>query len=413
MQLVERHVIKRADPRFAAIDLSAFASKNLYNKALYITRQALFQDGSFTTNPMLYQQLKVESEYVALPRKVAQWVLKQVCAAWDSYRLARAAWEHDPSKFLGRPRLPRSLDKHHGRNVLVYTAQALSVPALRTQRICPSGLGITVQTRQEPQRIQQVRIVPRAGYYVVEVVYAREPSRTAVNPALYAGVDSELNNLATLPSNKAGFVPRLFNGRPVKSINQFYNQQRAALQQQLAARAARGDRHRHTSHWLDALTTQRTHRIDHSLHTASRRIVDLLVAAGIGTLCIGQNPTWKQGVNLGSRTNQNFVSVPHARFITMLTYKARMVGIQVIVTEESYTSLASFLDGDPLPIYGSSQAVPRFSGQRMKRGLYRAADGQQVNADVNGSFNIIRKVAPDAFGQGSRGCVVHPVRLAV
>ncbi len=405
MQLVEQHVIKQADSRFAAIDRAAFAAKNLYNKALYTTRQTFFQDGSFPTYPTLYQRMKGEPEYIALPRKVAQWILKHVCAAWDSFRRAHAAWMKDPTKFLGRPRLPRYRDKQRGRNLLVYTVQALSVPALRAQQICPSGLGITIQTRQDPQCIHQVRIVPRASYYVVEVIYERDPAPTPVNRSLYAGVDIGLNNLALLTSNKASFVPRLVNGRPIKSINQFYNQQRAAWQRALGEQR--------TSHRLETLTTRRTRRIDHYLHTASRRIIDLLVNEGIGTLCIGQNPTWKQGIHLGTRTNQNFVSVPHARFVSMLTYKAELVGIQVIVTEESYTSKASFLDGDPLPVYTAGQPAPTFRGQRVKRGLYRAADGRPINADVNGAYNIIRKVAPDAFGQGSRGCVVHPIRLAV
>ncbi len=115
---------------------------------------------------------------------------------------------------------------------------------------------------------------------------------------------------------------------------------------------------------------------------------------------------------MGRRNNQNFVSVPHARFVEMLTYKAELVGIQVIVTEESYTSKASFLDADPLPIYDPTKPAPIFSGKRVKRGLYRAADGRHINADVNGAYNIIRKVTPDAFAQGGRGCVVRPVRLA-
>jgi putative transposase len=126
MRLVERHVIKRADPRFQVIDRAAFAAKNLYNKALYATRQAFFQDGSYPSYPALYHQMKGEPEYAALPRKVAQWVLKQVCAAWDSYKEALAAWETAPAKFLDRPRIPRYKHKQQGRNLLVYTMQALS-----------------------------------------------------------------------------------------------------------------------------------------------------------------------------------------------------------------------------------------------------------------------------------------------
>lgn len=402
MRLVERHVIKRTDQRFAAIDRAAFVSKNLYNKALYASRQAFFQDGSFPSYLTLYRQMKSEPEYAALPRKVAQWVLKQVCSAWDSYREALRTWETDPSKFLNQPRIPRYKHKEQGRNLLVYTTQALSRPALRNQVICPSMLDITVQTQQS--NIQQVRIIPRSGFYLVEVVYAREPTPAAVNPALHAGVDIGLNNLAMLTSDKPGFVPRVVNGRPVKSINQFYNKRRAALQSQLGGVG--------TSRRLERITTKRTRRIEWYLHTASHRLIELLVTEGIGTLCIGKNPGWKQGAAMGRRGNQNFVSIPHARFVEMLTYKAELVGIQVCITEESYTSKASFLDADPLPVYGMANGLV-FSGRRVKRGLFRAADGRHINADVNGSYNIIRKVAPDAFAQRSRGCVVHPVRLAV
>src|SRR5262245_29759234 len=112
---------------------------------------------------------------------------------------------------------------------------------------------------------------------------------------------------------------------------------------------------------------------------------------------------------MGKRTNQNFVCVPHARFIDMLTYKAELVGIQVRLTEESYTSQASFLDMDPLPVYGAADILP-FSGKRVQRGLYRAANGRRINADVNGAYNTIRKVLPDSFGQGIAGTAVCPVR---
>lgn len=404
MQLVERHVITPADPRFAPIDRAAFASKNLYNAANYLVRQSFIQEGVYLTYHEMHRQMKDQEAYQALPAKVAQWVLRLLDKNWVSFFAAMEAWRKDPSRFLGRPKLPGYKDKQQGRNLLVYTIQALSAPALREGWIVPSRLEITVKTKQ--QAVQQVRILPRTGFYVVEVVYEREPQPAGVDLALHAGIDVGLNNLATITSDKPGFVPRFVNGRPVKSINQFYNKRRAAHQSQLGEEVR-------TSRRLERITTTRTRRIDHYLHTASRRIIALLVAEGIGTLCIGKNPNWKQEANMGRRTNQNFVSVPHARFIEMLTYKAQLVGIQVIVTEESYTSKASFLDADPLPVYGSAGAESAtFSGKRVKRGLYRAADGRHINADVNGAYNIIRKVAPEAFAQGSRGCVVHPVRLA-
>jgi putative transposase len=366
-------------------------------------RQSFIHEGVYLNYPEMHRRMKDHEAYHALPAKVAQWVLQILDKNWQSFFEALSAWRKDPSQFLGRPKLPGYKDKQKGRNLLVYTTQALSVPALRQRLIVPSKLGITVQTKQA--NIQQVRIVPRIGFHVVEVVYEREPIQAAVDPELRAGCDIGINNLATLASDKPGFIPRIVNGRPVKSINQYYNKRRAELQSQLGRRG--------TSHRMERMTLGRTRRIDHYLHTASHRIINLLVAEGIGTLVIGKNPLWKQEVKMGRRNNQQFVAIPHARFIEMLTYKAELVGIQVIVTEESYTSQASCLDADPLPVYDATRPdKPRFSGRRVKRGLYRAADGRHINADVNGAYNIIRKVAPDAFVQGSRGCVVHPMRLA-
>jgi len=403
MQLVERHVISRADPRFAAIDAAAFASKNLYNVANYVVRQSFIHEGVYLNYHEMHRRMKDHEAYQTLPAKVAQWVLRLLDKNWQSFFEARSAWRKDPSKFLGQPKLPRYKDKRKGRNLLIYTTLALSIPARRQGVILPSMLGIIVETKQT--NVQQVRIVPRPGFYVVEIIYERAPIQAAVDPALHAGCDIGINNLATLASDKPGFIPRIVNGRPVKSINQFYNKRRAELQSQLGPVD--------TSHRTERLAIQRTRRIDHELHIASRRIIDLLVSEGIGRLVIGKNPLWKQQVNLGRRTNRQFVAIPHAHFIAMLTYKAELVGIWVTVTEESYTSKASFLDGEALPVYDAARPdQPRFSGRRVKRGLYRAADGTPINADVNGAYNILRKVAPEAFTRGSRGCVVHPVRLA-
>ncbi len=402
MQLVEQHVIRDTDPRYAAIDRAAFASKNLYNVANYIVRQSFIHDGVYLNFAAVFHLIKDHEAYCALPRKVSNDVLRQLDRDWRGFFAALEAWKADPSQFLGRPRLPRYKDKQQGRNLLVYDIQAISLTALKRGEVIPSQLGISIHTKQTT--VKQARIVPRKGYYVVEVVYEREPEPAAVNPSLHAGIDIGLNNLAALTSNKAGFVPRVVNGRPVKAINQFYNKRRADLQQKLGTTG--------TTRQMERLTAHRTRQIDHYLHTASRRIIELLVAEGIGTLCIGKNPLWKQGANMGRRNNQNFVSVPHARFIEMLTYKAELVGIQVHITEESYTSKASFLDADPLPVYGVAD-IPAFSGKRVKRGLYRAANGRRINADVNGAYNTIRKVLPDSFGQGIAGAAVHPVRLLV
>jgi putative transposase len=413
MHLTEQHVINRDDPRFAVIDAAAFQSKNLYNAANYEIRQSFIHHGIYLNYQQMQKRMQSHEAYKALPAKVSQQVLMQLDFNWKAFFEACKAYKEDPSKFTGRPKLPKYKDKTKGRNLLIYTIQAISQRGLRCGLIHPSQLPISITTRQK--HISQVRIIPRKGFYVVEVVHEQEPEQVNLSPTYYAGIDLGMNNLVALASNKPGFVPRLVNGRPAKSINQYYNKRRAELQNQLG--------HTGTTRRMERLTNTRNRRIDHYMHTASRRIIDLLVREGIGVLVIGKNDGWKQEVNLGKRTNQHFVQIPHARFIQMLQYKAELVGIRVHVTEESYTSKASLLDLDPLPVRKSGdEHTYTFSGKRVKRGLYRAADGRYINTDINGSGNIIRKVAPDAWklAEGVEdgkavlaSLVVHPVRIVV
>lgn len=358
MQLVEQHVIARNDARFAPIDAAAFAAKNLYNAALYEVRQAYIFENRYLDYYAVYTLMKGHEAFQALPAKVAQQVLRLLDTNWQSYFAACEAYVQDPAKFIKPPKMPGYKPKQDGRNILVYTIQALSRPGLKAERIQPSQFGITVQTHQT--HIAQVRIVPRIGCYVVEVIYEQHEAAPSGNPALYAAIDIGVNNLAALTANKKGFVPRLVNGRPIKSTNQYYNKRRAELQ---AAMGQVGATAR-----LACCTAKRTRRIDHYLHSASKAIIALLVKEGIGTLVVGKNPGWKQEAELGRVNNQHFVQIPHARYIAMLEYKAKLAGIRFILHEESYTSQASFLDGDPIPTYDPQyEGKYAFSGKRVKR----------------------------------------------
>jgi putative transposase len=404
MRLVEQHVIGKNDSRYAVIDSACFASKNLYNYANYIVRQSFIHEHIYKGYAVVYHEVKSHESYQALPAKVANDVLRLLDKNWKSFFQAIKAYMQDPPPFVGRPALPKYKDKQKGRNILIYDIQALSKKGLKKGLIQPSLLGIEVPTRQT--HVQQVRIIPRCGFYMVEVVYEKPETQASVDPSLMASGDIGVNNLVALTSNKLGFIPRLVNGRPIKSVNQFYNKRKATLQEKL------GSDTRFTPR-MERITMKRTRRIDHYLHTASKRIIDLLVDEGIGTLIIGKNPLWKQDPTMRKKDAQHFVQLPHARFIDMLCYKARLVGIQVILQEESYTSKASFLDNDPIPTYGKVEDEPIFLGKRVKRGLYQSRHGIRFNADINGSYNILRKAVPNAFGQGNRGCAVHPIWLHI
>ena len=143
------------------------------------------------------------------------------------------------------------------------------------------------------------------------------------------------------------------------------------------------------------------------MHKASRKVVEHLQQNDISLVIIGQNKEWKQSINLRKSTNQNFVAIPHARFIDMCAYKNKLVGVELRTREESYTSKCSFLDNEPIKKHEI------YAGQRIKRGMFKTKDGILINSDVNGAANILKKEVPNAFANGIEGVVVRPVKLSI
>src|SRR4028119_479415 len=404
MQLTERHIIKSTEHRFTEIDALAFKSKNLYNATNYVIPQSFIYGWGYVGYNEMNRLMKSHEAYKALPESVSQQILMVLDKNWKSFFEAVKAYKGDSSKFTGRPKLPKYKDKAKGRNILVYTIQAISSKHLRTGIIKLSGTEFLIKTKLNLARICQVRLVPKCDSYVIEVIYD-EPESTVSNDILAASIDLGLNNLVALTSNQPGFIPLLINGRPLKSINQFYNKRKSQLQSQLKGNLK-------TSSRIVRLTRCRNQKVDNYLHHTSRLIIDILSERQIGTLVIGKNVQWKNCINLGKQNNQNFVSIPHARLIQMLEYKAVLAGIEVIIQEESYTSASNFLSLDPIPVYGESDANSvEFTGKRIHRGLYKTAEGLLINADVNGSYNIMRKALPKALINGIGSCVVQPRRV--
>ena len=215
------------------------------------------------------------------------------------------------------------------------------------------------------------------------------------------GIDLGVDNLATL-TNNLGVQPIVINGRPLKSINQYYNKKKASIQSNI--------KKRHNKNWcnkLNKLQVKRDSKIDYYLHCASKSIINYCDGLDITLIVIGLNKTWKQKSGLVKSANQNFVSIPYDKLINMITYKANEKGIKVITHEESYTSGCSFLDMEEIckNTYDKSR--------RIERGLFKSNNGQLINSDVNGGYNIIRKVVPNAFSNGIEGVGLHPIRVSV
>lgn len=398
MQLVEKHIITKNHNLFSEIDRVCFASKNLYNSGLYALRQAFFE-GNYLDYYTLQKQFQDTNQvdYQALPRKVSQQVLMLLTKNFKSFFLASKTYQKQPSKFLARPQIPSYKPKETGRNITIYTSQTFSKPLLKKGIIGLSGTTIEIKTKQQTAAIKQVRLIPKATCYVIEVVYNIDNKSDKAFNGRIASIDLGINNLAALTSN-CSLKSLIINGRPLKSFNQFYNRKKAKLQSALK-------NGKKTCRKMEKLTHKRNQKVGNYLHNASRVITNQLVSEDISVLVIGKNPLWKQEVNMGRKNNQKFVQIPHADFITQLTYKCQLEGIKVVVQEESYTSKCSFLDNEPI------QKHELYAGKRLKRGLFKSKNGTLMNADVNGSANILRKAFPNAFADGIEGVVVRPVRV--
>lgn len=383
MLLVERHQIN-ATPQIVEL---CKQSKELYNKCNYHMRHQWFSnlkndnwDVSLPDISALIRLVQQEPSFKNLHNtKTAKQTVRKCLSDWNNFRKAIKAFNKNSNGFTSKPKPPYYKDKLA--QVIFYNETIKKKP-LKQGIITPTNGCFSIKSNRE---FKQVIITPKKFSFVVDVQYEKESPHKVKGKGVCC-IDIGLNTLAAITSDQ--FSPILVNGRIVKSINQYYNKYPSK----------RNGRKRYF-------------RLENYFHHVSKMIIDLCMKHNCGIIIIGKNDGWKQGMNLGKKTNQNFQYVPFCNLMQKINYKSAMVGIRVIFTEEAYTSKASFLDRDPLPVYGDVEPV--FSGKRVKRGLYRAADGRLINADVNGSANIGRKVIQnEEVIQGlDRSVAATPVRV--
>jgi len=343
----------------------------------------------------LFKTIK-QKDYTSLPGQVNQQVMKTCFQDWKSFFTSLKDYKNSPEKYSGRPKIPGYQTKG-GFKEAVFSNQIckikddkfLSFP-LTKERLnigkifCSAG------------KFQQVRVVPKYNEFVVEVIFCLgEEKEIKAKKQNCLSIDLGINRIATLVTN-TGIEPVLFKGNYIKSINQYYNKMRAYFSSILRNGKQKNEGEFHSKR-LQQLDKKRHLRMKDFFHKLSYNIVQIAIKENIDTIIIGKNDGWKKEVELGKKNNQNFVGIPYNQLISMIKYKASQLGIAVIVTEESYTSKASFLDNDMIPTFqAGSQLKHKFSGKRYK-GAYKTRNGKFLHADVNGSANILRKVAPAAF----------------
>lgn len=393
MYQVERHVIK--DNRYEEI---CHKSGLLYNYCLYAFRQGVFT-GNYIKEYELSTKLGKENQYDFrnLPCHVSRNVIKQVSENIKSWIRAKKEYEKHPDKFQRRPKLP---NYKNGKKLNIVVFDELSC------RIKEDGcvhfvknIIKPIRTKVKPDELIQIRIIPEATCFIVEIVYERKETDLNLDKGNFLSIDLGLNNLCACVSNVVESF--IINGKVAKSVNQWYNKKKAKLMSFVGNKG--------TSNKIKRITLLRNCWIEDKLHKISRYIVNFCRSNNIGTIIIGLNKGWKSKINIGKRNNQHFVSIPHSKLIEKIVYKAKLLGINVIIHEESYTSKIDHLAFEPLKKQES------YLGKRKKRGLSQSSIGKLINSDINGAIGIARKVIGDSFiGKIiDSGFVFNPIRLNV
>lgn len=404
MKLVEKHYIQKNHKYFKECDKLSFLAKNLYNYANYLVRKEFIENKIWLKSPELQKILQGQQvDYLALPAKVSSQVLRLLEKNWKSFFKAIKDWKKHPDKYLGRPRLPRYKHKTKGRQVVIYDVQAINKRKLNKEgivKLSKTNIEIPFINNFDDNKIKQARIVHMNQFqYCIEIVYETIIQSKVLNKENYIGVDLGLNNLCTIGGNKV--KPFIIEGKVIKSINQYYNKLKAKLQSKLP-------KNRFTSNRIIRLTNKRDHKINDYLHKVSKYIIDFCLTNDVGKIVIGYNSKWKQNINIGKKNNQKFVGIPFLKLVNMIVYKAELVGIEVVLQEESYTSKCSFIDNEKVCRH------QKYQGKRIKRGLFKSAKKLLINADINGMYNILRKAIVN-FSIKSKEIIevvaVQPIRI--
>ena len=403
MNLVEIHNIKKNHINYDSCNKLCKLSKNLYNQALYEFNNRYKEDQHFIRYNEMENILKNLPEeynnYKLLSSSVSQQILMLFDKNIKSYLSLIKLWKKDKSKLQGCPKFLKYKHKENGRNVVIIRGDKNVCKFKNGYIYFPKKLNLkpikSINIKKQDDLIQ-IRIVPKSSCYTIELVYDKKiKENKGINKC---AIDLGINNLAALTFTK--FNALIINGKDIKSINQYYNKKKSKIQSELILK-----NNKYTSNKLKQFTDKRNRKIKDLLHKKSNKIIKIMEMNEINEVVIGYNKEWKQNSKLGKKTNQTFISIPYNTFIDMLKYKCTLIGINVIINEESYTSKCDALALEPIKYHD------KYLGKRIKRGLFQSSKNILLNADINGSLNIGRKVFGNDFIPTDTGFVVNPISI--
>ena len=387
---VKQQLKKLTKEQYSNLRELCHIAKNLYNVGVYNVRQYYFIEKEYLNYNKNYRLCKDNENYKLLNSNMAQQILKEVDGCFKSFfgllKLAKKGkYDHKSIKLPGY--LPKD-----GFNTLIIgfvrlNDNELILPFSNTYKKEHGQIKVTIPPNLKDKKIKEIRIIPKfkARYFEIQYTYEVEEIQSDLDNNKALAIDLGLNNLATCVTNNGESF--IIDGRKLKSINQWYNKENSRLQ---SLKDLRGIKFVTKKQYL--LTNKRNNRVNDYINKTCRKIINYCIDNNIGNLVIGYNETLQRNINIGRKNNQNFVNIPVGNIKEKLEYLCKLYGIKFAKQEESYTSKASFLDNDKISKYNQDNPIEyKFSGRRIKRGLYKTKKGILINADVNGALNILKK----------------------
>ena len=363
-------------------------SRCLYNQALYLVKKELENNNKWLfyndTNKIMQNTTNLDNKinYKLLKAQCSQQCLRQLDKNIKSYIKSIKDWSKNKEKYKGKPSFPKYKKTY---NMLIFTSQCC---VIRNKFIfLYKDLSIPIpqyeKYKNKLNKFQQVRVIPKEnGKLIIEIIYEQECKNKKNNDRI-ASIDLGIDNIVSMVTSDGNAT--LYNGKQIKSINQWMNK----IISKAKSECEKINKCK-TSKKIKRLYEKRENIKNDLFHKLSKDIVNKLDEKEIGTLVVGYNKEWKQGVNLGHKTNQTFVQIPFNGFIEKLRYKCELLGIDFILQEESYTSKCDSLAKEEIVKHEV------YFGRRVKRGLFQSSTKKLINADINGALNIMRKVVGDS-----------------
>ncbi|HDX9625321.1 TPA: transposase [Bacillus anthracis] len=383
---------------FRLLQRMSHSSKALRNVGLYTMKQSYLNHNKMATVKEVDTAMQADMNYWGIQSNSVQAIRRALFTEVKSFFKALEQWKKNPEKFTGRPKFPNYSHSTDKRIIEIYQVPKVDengfwmIPMSVAFRKKFGSIQIRMPKNLRNKNISYIEIVPKqkGRFFEVHYTYEMHVSQMKKQPMTTSnalGCDLGVDRLVSCVTNTGDAF--LIDGKKLKSINQYFNKTIRNLQQK---NVENGLSKRIVTNKIAALW----HKRERQIHGYIAQTVGLLFKKvkefDIDTIVVGYNAGWKQNSHMGKKNNQKFVQILFHKLIAAIENKCIKEGIRFFKQEESYTSKASFLDKDPVPVWSKDDRTQyRFSGKRITRGLYQSKAGTCIHADINGALNTLQK----------------------